>query len=285
MSPPDGGLGALAGKYRVLLCDIWGVVHNGVGAFPAAVDALQRFRRQGGAVALITNAPRPASSVQAQLAELAVVDAAYDLVVTSGDVIREMVATNRLERLFHLGPERDLPLFHGLETERVAPEHAQAIMCTGLYDDETEAPDDYRAMLGDLAHRELPLYCANPDRLVRRGEDLFYCAGALADLYQQLGGEVIMAGKPHSPIYERALNELAALTGRRPDKSEILVIGDGIDTDIQGAASNGMDAMFVTGGIHADEVHGGQGTTGGLNDRLEDIAGLNLAATAPELAW
>lgn len=278
----------LAGKYPIVLCDIWGVVHNGVRAHLRAVDALERFRREGGTVALITNAPRPAASVEDHLAELAVSRAAYDVIVTSGDVIRDLAASSRLERMFHLGPKRDLPLFCGLDVERVAPDHAQAVMCTGLYDDEAETPEDYRAMLGDLARRGLPLYCANPDRVVQRGEDLVYCAGALAALYRQLGGTVIIAGKPHSPIYDRALNEIASFIGRQPARSDILAIGDGIATDIQGAASNGMDAMFVTGGIHAGEVGGGRAgvdDASGLFDRIRGIDGLRLSAIAPELVW
>jgi len=281
----ETGLRVLAGRYPILLCDIWGVVHNGMEAHPKAAYALLRFRDQGGTVALITNAPRPAASVEAQLASFGITRASYDVVVTSGDVTRDLVGVSGLDRIFHLGPDRDLALFKGLDVNRVTLDQAQAILCTGLIDDDVESPEDYRKLLGDLAQRNLPMYCANPDRVVQRGEDLVYCAGALADVYEQLGGDVIIAGKPHSPIYQQALNAIALVRGSDPDKGDILAIGDGIVTDVHGAASFGLDALFITGGIHAAEAHTGPADGTGLLDRLNQVPGLTLAAVAAELSW
>lgn len=283
--PANDGLRAMVGRYPLVLCDIWGVVHDGVKAHPLAADALERFRGQGGMVALITNAPRPAASVASQLDALTVRPAAYDLIITSGDVTRDLVASSGFERIFHLGPDRDLLLFDGLDADRVAADRAQAILCTGLIDDETETPDDYRGQLENLARHGLPMYCANPDRVVQRGDDLVFCAGALADVYQELGGTVIIAGKPHAPIYERVLHQVELIRGNRPDKADILAIGDGIATDIRGAAAFGLDVLFVTGGIHAAEPLAGEGGAPGLLDRLAPIAGLKLAGVVPELVW
>lgn len=289
---PDGGARAIRGisglaeAYPVWLCDVWGVIHNGVERFAAAIEALEAFRAGGGRVALITNAPRPASSVAAQLETLGIGERAYDLIVTSGDVTLIALAEAGYDRVHHLGPDRDLPLFAGLAAERVSLERAEAVVCTGLLDDTSQTPEHYRSMLEDIRRRGLVLYCANPDRVVRRGDDLFFCAGALAELYRDLGGEIIVAGKPHAPIYEVALDAIAGLAGRRPGRREVLMIGDGIDTDMAGAAQQGLDALFVTGGIHADEAGpGGPDGGQGLKRRLAAVEGLRLAGVMPELKW
>lgn len=281
------GLRELAGSYDILLCDVWGVIHNGVVRFEAAVDALERFRESGGSVALITNAPRPATSVTAQLKQLGIAKPAYDRVITSGDVTRDLIAANAIRRIHHLGPDRDLPFFEGLEAVRVAPEDAEAVVCTGLMDDETETPEDYRDILDGFRRNGLTLFCANPDRVVRRGETLFYCAGALADLYGELGGTVVVAGKPNAPIYDRAVREMAGLRGAEPGSERILVIGDGLETDMGGAAARGYDALFVTGGIHADEAASQSEGTGApdLWERLRAIDRLKVAGVVSELTW
>ncbi len=281
------GLAELAGGYDVCLCDVWGVVHNGVVRFDAAVHALEEFRALGGSVALITNAPRPSSSVAAQLEDFGITTRTYDRVVTSGDVMRDLIAASAVRRIHHLGPDRDLPFFEGLDVARVALEEAEAVLCTGLIDDETETPEDYRNLLDRLMRRGLAFYCANPDRVVRRGDTLFYCAGALADLYRELGGAVIVAGKPNMPIYQRAMQEMTELRGAVPGSNRILVIGDGLETDMGGAAARGYDALFVTGGIHAEEATRQDGTDGApaLWARLRAIDGLRVAGVISELAW
>ncbi len=199
----------LVGGVEVVLSDIWGVVHNGLEAFPEACEALHTYRQQGGTVILITNAPRPADSVQRQLRKLGVADDTYDAIVSSGDLTRHFVADHPGKKIFWLGPERDNSIYRGLDAVLGPLEQADYIICTGLFDDETESAEDYRAMMLQALERKLPLICANPDIVVERGDRLIYCAGAIAELYRELGGEVIFYGKPHRPIYERAM-QLAA---------------------------------------------------------------------------
>ena len=245
-----GSLDALAGRYSAILCDVWGVVHNGVSAFADASAALLRARDQGIAVILITNAPRPHGSVEAQLAALGVPTAAFHRVVTSGDVTRHLIASGP-RRVFHLGPDRDLPIYDGLEVELAEEFEASAVVCTGLFDDETETPEDYAELLRRLRARDLPFICANPDIVVERGEELVWCAGALARDYQQLGGRTLISGKPHRPIYQAALKAAGEALGREIGADDALAIGDGMLTDVKGAADNGIDVLYVTGGIHA----------------------------------
>jgi HAD superfamily hydrolase (TIGR01459 family) len=240
----------------VVLSDIWGVVHNGLVAFPEACEALHTFRKQGGTVILITNAPRPADSVQRQLRKLGVDDATYDAIVSSGDLTRHFIADHPGRKMFWIGPERDNSIHRGLDPALAPLEQADYIVCTGLFDDETESAEDYRAMMLQARDRKLPLVCANPDIVVERGDRLIYCAGAIAELYRELGGEVIFYGKPHRPIYERAM-ELAAKRHHHPISLErVLAIGDSVRTDLTGAHGFGIDCLFVTRGIHAEEFEG-----------------------------
>lgn len=247
---------ALAPAYDALLCDVWGVVHNGVAAFPEACEALSRFRAAGGTVMLITNAPRPGQVVMRLLDRLAVPRQAYDDIISSGDVTRAVIAARPERRLFHIGPERDLPIFEGLPVQFVPLEAADYAVCTGLSNDEVETPEHYRGLLAAMRARNLFMVCANPDVVVERGEKLVYCAGALADLYAEMGGEVLYAGKPHRPIYARAMDRIAALRGAPPPLSRVLAIGDSVRTDLKGAAAFGIDCLFVIGGIHAEELGG-----------------------------
>jgi len=265
----------LAGGYDVLLCDVWGVVHNGVAAFPAACEALTRFRAGGGAVILITNAPRPGASVQRIIDRFGVPRAAYDSIVSSGDVTRGVVTARRDQRVFHLGPERDLPIFEGLGVPFAPVETADYVVCSGLFDDTIETPDNYRELLSAMRTRALFMVCANPDIVVERGDTLIYCAGALADAYGELGGEVLYCGKPHAPIYEAALAAAAALRGTAPPRSRVLAIGDSVRTDLKGAASFGVDCLFVVSGIHAEELGGGE---------APNLAGLNAVFAAADVA-
>jgi HAD superfamily hydrolase (TIGR01459 family) len=245
-------LAEISDRYAAILCDVWGVVHNGVDAFAAASRALEAARSRGIAVILVTNAPRPHEAVEAQLAGIGVPAAAFDRVVSSGDVSRELIAAGP-RRMFHLGPERDMSLFEGLDAEIVEEFEASVVVCTGLFDDETETPDDYADLLRRLRARNLPLVCANPDVVVERGDRLVWCAGALAKDYALLGGRVLIAGKPHAPIYAAALKAAGEVLGREVGRSDTLAIDDGMLTDIKGAAENGIPALYVSGGIHAGE--------------------------------
>ncbi|MBN8971947.1 MAG: TIGR01459 family HAD-type hydrolase [Rhizobiales bacterium] len=246
----------LVADVDVLLSDIWGVVHNGLEAFPEACEALHTFRQRGGTVVLITNAPRPADSVQRQLRKLGVADETYDAIVSSGDLTRHFVADHPGKTMFWLGPERDNSIYRGLEAAFAPIESADYIVCTGPFDDETETPEDYRAMMEQARVRNLPLICANPDIVVERGDRLIYCAGAIAELYRELGGEVIFYGKPHRPIYERAMSIAEARRGAKIPLRRVLAIGDSVRTDLTGAHGFGINLLFVTRGIHAGEFQG-----------------------------
>src|ERR1700730_7196497 len=195
----------LVGGTDVVLSDIWGVVHNGLVAFPQACEALHSFRRQGGTVILITNAPRPADSVQRQLRKLDVADATYDAIVSSGDLTRHFVADHPGRKVFWLGPERDTSIYRVLDPVLAPLEQADYIVCTGLFDDEIESAEDYRGMMLRARERKLTLACATRDPVEQRGHRLISCADAIAALSRDLGGGVIFHGTPHRPIYERAM--------------------------------------------------------------------------------
>lgn len=245
-------LDEIADGYGVVLCDVWGVLHNGMRAFPDAVTALRAARAKGRAVVLVTNSPRPRRGVADQLAALDVPADCYDAIVSSGDVTRRLIAEGP-RRLFHLGPDRDLAIYDGIDVELCEEFEAQAVVCTGLFDDDDETPEDYADMLRRFRMRDLPFICANPDIVVERGDELIWCAGALARDYARLGGRTEIAGKPHRPIYEAALTVASGILGRTVGKEDALAIGDGILTDIKGAADNGIDVLFVSAGIHAGE--------------------------------
>src|SRR6195256_5334542 len=246
----------LVGEVDVVLSDIWGVVHNGLESFPEACAALHRFRQQGGTVVLITNAPRPADSVQRQLRKLHVPDEVYDAIVSSGDLTRHFVADHLDQKVYWLGPERDNSIYRGLDPLLAPLDQADYIVCTGLFDDETESAEDYRGMMQLARERNLKLICANPDIVVERGDRLIYCAGAIAELYRELGGDVVFYGKPHRPIYERAVALAAERQGAATPLKRVLAIGDSVRTDLTGAQAFGIDCLFVMRGIHAGEFEG-----------------------------
>jgi HAD superfamily hydrolase (TIGR01459 family) len=246
----------LAAAYDVVLCDVWGVVHNGVAAYREAGDALSRFRAGGGTVVLVSNSPRPGDPVTHQLDRFGVVRAAYDAVVTSCDVTRGVLTERPGARVFHIGPERDLSIFDRLDMSFTSLEAADCVVCSGLFDDEVETAEDYRELLDKVRARGLLMICANPDVVVERGDRLIHCAGAIADLYASLGGEVVYAGKPHRPIYDLALAKCAAVRGGDVDLGRVLAIGDSVRTDFKGALALGVDCLFVTAGIHAEELGG-----------------------------
>ena len=273
----------LAPDYDVLLSDVWGVVHNGLAAFPHACDALMRARAMGATVVLITNAPRPSDVVARQLDKLHVPREAYDAVVSSGDVTRAVIESRPGQSLFHLGPERDRSMFVGLKL--VPLESADYVVCTGLDDDEIETPDDYRARLELMLKRKLYMVCGNPDVVVERGPRLVYCAGAIADLYATMGGEVLYAGKPYRPIYDMALTKAQAASGARAALSRVLAIGDSVRTDLKGARAAGIDFLFVTSGIHAEELGGRERPDGALLKTTFAAAGEIPKAVMRELRW
>ena len=246
-----GKLAEVSGGYDAIFCDIWGVVHDGLAKHAAAEKALADARRAGVKVVLITNAPRQAAGVIAQLDTFGFSREAYDEIVTSGDVTRALIAKAE-GPVFHIGPARDVDLFDGLSVERVAdPKDARSVIATGLFDDETETPDDYKDLIATFRQNDLPMISANPDIVVHRGEKLVFCAGAVARAYEEAGGRIAMAGKPYPPIYAEA-RRLAGTS----ETSRILGIGDGLNTDIRGANDAGIDVLLITGGIHGEEFGG-----------------------------
>ena len=244
----------IADRYDLVLCDVWGVLHDGLEAFPAAGEALTRFREKGGRVVLVSNAPRPGRLVVRQLDQYGVPKSAYDDVRTSGDLSRAIVAENGTKAFHHIGPERDLGLFRGLDGRATDLDEAEYVVCTGLFDDETETADDYAETLARMRERDLVMVCANPDLVVERGHKLIVCAGAVAAAYEEIGGRTITPGKPHRPIYEAALERGSELLGGALDRSRALGVGDAIRTDIAGGHGAGIDTLLVARGIHAVEL-------------------------------
>ena len=241
------GIADLVPNYDVILSDVWGVIHNGVATWPSAAEALTRAREAGLTVILVSNAPRPHTIVRQQLNRLEMPVAGYDDVVTSGDVTRRLMETRyKGARVTHIGPEKDKPLVDGLPVTFTGDDEAQVCLCSGPLDDQVETPEDYRERLKALADRQIPMIVANPDKVVDMGSKLIYCAGALADLYEEMGGETIVLGKPFAPIYEAAL-EMAG----NPAPARVLALGDSERTDLRGAHEQGIDCLFFTGGIHA----------------------------------
>lgn len=286
------GLSELAANYDVILCDVWGVVHNGVAHFAKAVEALQRFRAKGGRVVLITNAPRPNAKIIAMLDRLAVPRDAYDGVVSSGDVTVALIHARGAKPVAYIGPDFDQSVF--IDAERLAGhaiprashEEAAYVVCTGLIDARYEKPADYQARFEQMTARKLDFICANPDIVVEVGETLFYCAGALAELYASMGGAVIQAGKPYAPIYERALAIAGAGRTQPIDRSQVLAIGDGINTDIKGGANAKIDTLFITSGIHRQDLHGKtQAIDLAALEALCEANGVRPTAVLSELMW
>ena len=269
------------------------MVHDGRRAFPAAVEALGRFRSGGGTVMLLTNAPRPQGPVMGQLDSLGVPRTAYDRIVTSGDATVALIRARGAVPAFHIGPPRDVALMEevrrmgGSSPPLVGLDQASYVICTGLFDDATETPDHYAGTLDAMRARGLDMICANPDVVVHVGSNLIYCGGAIAERYETMGGVVLYAGKPHRPIYDVALAEAAAQRGAPVERSRVLAIGDGLRTDVAGAAGQGLDCLFVTTGIHREETLSpdtGQIDRAGLRDLLTG-AGQEPAAAITHLAW
>jgi HAD superfamily hydrolase (TIGR01459 family) len=251
------GLHEIAERYDALLCDIWGVVHNGRVPFADGCAALARFRTGRGPVVLVSNSPRPGGDVAGQLDALKVPREAWDAIVTSGDATRAELRRRAPGPAWALGPVRDAPIYDGTGMRFAeVPEEAAFVSCTGLFDDEIETPEDFRDRLKLCVDRGLVMVCANPDRVVQRGDKTIYCAGSLADVYLEYGGEVVMAGKPYAPVYDLAYAELAGLLGREPERAKLLAIGDGLRTDVLGANGQGVDVLFTAGsGIAGADAH------------------------------
>src|SRR3954471_9182024 len=274
----------IAPRYDVLLCDVWGVLHDGIVGFQAARDALVRFQAGGGTVVLVSNAPRPGHVVAGQLETLQV--AAFDAIVTSGDLTRSVVIERQEQTLFHLGPDRDLPIYDGVPAKFGSVDSADYVVCTGLLNDETETPEDYLPLLRRMRERDLWMLCANPDLVVERGDRLIYCAGALAAAYEQLGGRTYYPGKPHRPIYDEALAVSGRLRGAAPEPRRVLAIGDAIRTDVAGGRGAGLEVLMIVRGIHAAELgyEGGQLDAARVRSWLADQP-VRPTAVAAELIW
>ncbi len=278
------GLSALAPDYDAVFCDIWGVVHNGVAPHQGAVTALTRYREQGGRVVLVTNASRPAPQIVEMLDGLGVAREAYDGIVSSGDVTRDLVRAYA-GRIIHLvGPRIDHPLLEGLNIARGAPDEAAVVVVTGL-DRSDETPEDYTDRLETWLDHRLPLICANPDITVEVGDRIEYCAGALAEIYADMGGKVEMAGKPYAPIYEAAFRQLEEATSADIDHKHILAIGDAARTDALGAATFGLDFLFITGSLHAGELNAFEGAEEDKVVAAIAPSRANLVGYMPRLVW
>lgn len=242
-----------------LLVDIWGVMHNGVRPYLSAAEACASFRKKGGTVLLLSNSPRPTPSVLQQLDRIGVPSSAFDSVLTSGDAALLLIEKSAEEgrKLSHIGPERDLGLFSQIPQQLVPLREAQTVVCSGLFDDETEGPENYTEILLELSSRHVPMICANPDITVERGGRIIYCAGAIAQAYEALGGVVDYVGKPYRPIYKLAFERLSKLRNiKQISPSDVLAIGDGVGTDIEGAHVAGIDAVFIASGLHTDAIRG-----------------------------
>jgi HAD superfamily hydrolase (TIGR01459 family) len=279
------GLSEISSRYEAVLSDVWGVVHNGVEAHPSAVEALRSYRRAGGRVVLITNAPRPSSAIIPLLDRLGVARDAYDAIVSSGDATRAMISEYSGKAIHHVGPPtEDDALYEGMNVTRGSAEEARVVIVTDL-DTDDDTPDMYNERITLWLSRNLPMIVANPDRIVEHGDRLIYCGGALGDLYEARGGMVRMAGKPYRPIYQEALRLAEKAVGHAIPHEKILAIGDSVRTDAIGAAGFGIDLLFVTGSIHADELDAFGKPDPAAIHRLVAPSGVTLAGFMPRLAW
>ena len=291
LPPLDQGLATLAADTDLILCDVWGVIHNGVAAFAPAVDALCRFREGGGTVILVTNAPVPEARVQSRLDRLGVARAAYDRVVTAGDVTIDLLVAAGCPPIFNIGPNQDAAIYtEAARRGPHAPPHvaiADASMAVCLGPDVGERPEDYDPVLAEMKGRDLEMICANPDIVVEVGDTLVYCAGAIAQRYEAIGGRVVQTGKPFAAIYERAFALAEALRGPTVP-SRTLAIGDAIATDVTGAARQGVPCLFITAGIHRARLHRSDAdpvVDGPALSRLLDESGIRPEAAATRLRW
>ena len=278
-----GGFYMLSCSIDVLLCDVWGVVHNGQTAHKAACAALDMFRAGGGTVIMVSNAPRPSVDVVPQLLGYGVPASAFDRIITSGDVTRQLITARVGQSCVHIGPERDLTLFQGLNVTLVDVASADYCVCTGFADDETQTPDDYADTLDLMAARGLTMICGNPDLIVERGKKLIPCAGAMAVAYEARGGTVIYAGKPHLPVYQQALVLAEQVRGTPVDLARVAAVGDAVRTDVAGAAALGVRSILLLDGIHWHDA-GADAWPGGYRDWLARQA-FQPHYVMPRLSW
>lgn len=278
-----GGLAAISDRYDAILCDVWGVIHNGRYAFEEACEALVRFRDQGGAVCLITNAPVPKEQALRHFDPMGVPPEAYDDCVTSGDATREVLNQRVGEVFWRMGAdegwEHDRYLYEGLDLQFGDERTSDTVLCIGLEDQVNDHPDDYRDRLAEAADRDMEMICANPDIRVRIGDQLHWCAGALAKVFEEEGGRVIYPGKPHSPIYDLALSKLSDL-GVEAAPERTLCIGDSPATDMRGALNHAFHGLYVGTGLKEHGTNFEQEVT----DLLEDYS-VTARWAMPKLAW
>lgn len=279
------GLSELSNQYGLVLCDVWGVLHNGVKAYQGAIEALSEFRQNGGTVVMVTNAPRPRGPVYEQLKRLGVPEGVYDEVVTSGDATQALMreAPNKMHFIGMI--EKDKKLFEGFDIELVGEDEAEAVICTGPFDEVKDTAADYIPLLKKFRDRDLPFICANPDKVVEIGDRFIMCAGAIADEYEKLGGNTLIAGKPHAPIYQQAIKEASSIAGKTFVKSDILAIGDGMPTDIKGAQDFGLDVLYISAGIHAGEYGKADNPHDGLLQEFLVKNNAKPVAYIPRLQW
>ena len=281
------GLSEIAADYDAVFCDIWGVIHNGRQHFPTAIEALRRFKAEHGPVILISNSPRPHDDLVLQLASLDIHDDSYSDIISSGDATREYLRKFAPSGpAWRIGDPRENNLYAGIDIQLTNDlEHAAFISCTSPYDDENDTLEQYQHAFTLAAQRKLVMICANPDKVVQRGDKIIMCAGSLADLYASLGGPVIMAGKPYAPIYELCYEALAKL-GKRTEKSRILAVGDGLPTDVLGANGQGLDLVFIAAGIHVVEATNTDGVLDPLMLKaLLDVQTAEAKYVAEALRW
>lgn len=287
--PLISGLAEIADAYEAAIVDLWGVLHDGVTAFPAALDSLARFKASGRRVAILSNAPRRASAVAARNAELGIAARHHDHVHSSGeDCWRHLKARSDAwyralgRRCLHIGPERDWGLREGLDLDFVeSVEGADFLLNTGA-DSSEDRPEDYDPILDPALARNLPMICANPDRVVIRGGRREICAGAIAERYEDKGGFVRYHGKPDPGVFEACLEAL-----NQAERRKVLVIGDSLATDIAGGRAAGLDCLLITGGIHAEAL-GVESEEAPAPARLAALCeekGVRPDAVLPALRW
>jgi HAD superfamily hydrolase (TIGR01459 family) len=279
--PILNGVAEISQNRKAWLCDVWGVLHDGLTAFPSAIEACRMFTRRGGEVILISNSPRTSAAVLDHLHSVGVPGGCFNALVTSGDVTRSFVEAFSAEPLFHIGPERDSCLFEGLNVQFAPPAKAAAIVCTGFFDEDNEVPEDYDGLLSQFAARGVPMICANPDLVVERGSKLLPCAGLLAERYLALGQTVIQAGKPYRPIYEAAMRKFS--TPLLP--AELLAIGDGVGTDIKGASSQGIDSIYIASRVSMGDAAEDAKLSQQMLGRLFAERPFGPTAAMPQLRW
>lgn len=279
--------GEILSRYDAVFCDVWGVVHNGIDAYANACRALTAFRSNGGTVVLLTNAPVPEHRVETMLSLRKVPRDAWDTIVSSGAIALEHIVARGYRRLYGIGPrDRDAAFFDAAGIANVGLDEAEAIVATGLNDDRSETAESYRPVLTQAIARKLTFICANPDLVVDVGGTLYLCAGAIADLYQHMGGEVFWAGKPHASAYETAFAAVERIRGTPVAPQKVLVIGDALRTDLEGARRAGLDALFIAGGIHRDDVvEHGTIDTGKLQSLFSPPDAPRALGAMVELAW